>query len=81
MAFCDFDHARLRRSADNDTELIQTARVVSGIEVDSSVATMPWVVRLEFEKDSTTTQCAGTVVHKSWILTTKECCEVRHFKI
>ena len=81
MEFCDFDHARLRRSADNDTELIQTARVVSGIEVDSSVATMPWVVRLEFEKDSTTTQCAGTVVHKSWILTTKECCEVRHLKI
>ena len=49
----------------------------------SWVVAMSWVVRLEFTKDGITkdgiTQCAGTVVHKSWILTTQDCCQVSFF--
>ena len=78
LQFCDFDHARLRRSADNDTQVVKTSRVVSGTAVDGSVAKMPWVVRLEFTPETgDAVRCAGTVVHKNLILTTQACCQVR----
>ena len=45
--------------------------------VDGSTAKMPWVVRLEFTpKTGNVVRCAGTVVHKNWILTTQACCQV-----
>lgn len=76
LEFCGFDHARLRRSADNNTQAIKTSRVVDGVDVDGIVAKMPWVVRLEFKTETDTiVQCAGTIVHKNWILTTQECCQ------
>ena len=79
LQFCDFDHARLRRSADNDTQVVKTSRVVSGTAVDGSVAKMPWVVRLEFTPETgDVVRCAGTVVQKDLILTTQDCCKVRN---
>ena len=77
MKFCDFDHKRLRRSTDKDTQVVKNSRVVSGTTVDGSTVKMPWVVRLEFTPTTgDVVRCAGTVVHKNWILTTQECCQV-----
>ena len=77
LKFCDFDHKRLRRSTDSDTQAVKTSRVVSGTAVDGSTVKMPWVVRLEFTPTTgDVVRCAGTVVHKNWILTTQECCQV-----
>ena len=74
MKFCDFDHKRLRRSA----EIEKTSRVVSGTAVDGYTVKMPWVVRLEFTPTTgDVVRCAGTVVHKNWIITTQACCQVR----
>ena len=82
LQFCDFDHARLRRSADNDTQVVKTSRVVSGTAVDGSVAKMPGVVRLEFTPETgDAVRCAGTVVHNNLILTTQACCQVRKHTI
>ena len=73
LKFCDFDNKRLRRSTEKDE------RIIGGTDVDSKI-TMPWVVRLKFTKtedeETTTTRCAGTVVHKKYVLTTNTCCKV-----
>ena len=79
MKFCGFDNARLRRSTEKDD------RIIGGETVNKEI-TMPWVVRLKFSKTeddvTTTTRCAGTVVHKKYVLTTNACCEVSfvHFR-
>ena len=81
LKFCDFDHKRLRRSADDD-QVVKTSRVVSGTTVDGYTVKMPWVVRLEFTPTTgNVVRCAGTVVHKNWILTTQECCQVSYWLI
>ena len=90
MEFCDFDHARLRQSVDYegsaDNELItvtfekvvQNSRIVSGTAIDGATVQMAWVVRLEFSDSNGNVQrCAGTVLHRNWILTTQDCCQVK----
>lgn len=73
MKFCGFDNKRLRRSTEKDE------RIISGSDVSTQI-TMPWVVRLKFTKtegeETTTTRCAGTVVHEKYVLTTNSCCKV-----
>ena len=73
MKFCGFDNKRLRRSAEKDE------RIIGGSDLSTQI-TMPWVVRLNFTKtegeETTTTRCAGTVVHKKYVLTTNSCCKV-----
>ena len=81
LKFCGFDNKRLaddkRRSAEKDE------RIIGGSDVSTQI-TMPWVVRLKFTKtedeETTTTRCAGTVVHKKYVLTTNTCCKVSLIK-
>ena len=54
-------------------------RIIGGETVANTI-NMPWVVRLEFEKyDGSTNQCAGTVVHNNYVLTTNSCCQVSQY--
>ena len=55
----------MKRSAERE------ARLFGGVNVDVEID-MPWVVRLEFSgKTDEPVRCAGTVVHKKYILTKK----------
>jgi len=64
----------LKRSAERE------ARLFGGVNVDVEID-MPWVVRLEFSgKTDEPVRCAGTVVHKKYILTTNECCKLWGYK-
>ena len=86
MEFCDFDHARRRRSVDYEgsaddeliAQIVQNSRIVSGTTIDGATVQMAWVVRLEFaDSNGNIQRCAGTVVHRNWILTTRNCCQVK----
>ena len=90
MEFCDFDHARRRRSVDYEGsaddeqitvtfgQVVQNSRIVSGTAIDGATVQMAWVVRLEFaDSNGNIQRCAGTVVHRNWILTTRDCCQVK----
>ena len=61
----------------------QTAQIddrIIGGETVANTISMPWVVRLEFKKyDGSVNQCAGTVVHKNYVLTTNSCCQVSQY--
>ena len=57
---------------------MQNSRIVSGTAIDGTTAEMAWMVRLEFtDSNGDIQRCAGTVVHKNWILTTQDCCQVQ----
>ena len=86
MEFCDFDHARRRRSVDYEgsaddeliAQIVQNSRIVSGTTIDGATVQMAWVFRLEFaDSNGNIQRCAGTVVHRNWILTTRNCCQVK----
>lgn len=82
MQFCNFDLVRSRRSAYNETQIVQNSRIVSGTAIDGTTAEMAWMVRLEFtDSNGDIQRCAGTVVHKNWILTSQDCCQVKKLKI
>ena len=73
LKFCDFNNKRIQEVTEVVTE---DDRIIGGVDVKNTVV-MPWVVRLEFTaEDGTKNRCAGTVVHKKFVLTTTQCCKV-----
>ena len=84
LKFCDFGNRRLKiplSKIENTSKVTaeKEGRLYGGVNVNVEID-MPWVVRLEFSgKTDEPVRCAGTVVHKKYILTTNKCCELRGY--